>query len=194
MRGIVAEAGVNLAAINYHFGSKDGLIRAVLERRMRPLSEERLKLLDECEAKAGAANPLPLEEVLEALIRPALWLSRDPKKGGAMFMRLLGRAFTDPNETFQEVLDEQLEETVRRYIPAFKRALPALPDQDLFARVHFSVGAMVYTMCDIPRLKRYSGGACDPNDVEGLVRQLVAFAAAGLRAESISGGKETNEP
>ena len=90
LRQIIGKAKVNLAAIHYHFGSKESLLEAVLARRLVPLNAERLALLDVYERAAGK-RAVPLPKVLEALVGPALRLSRDPGKGGERFMRLLGR-------------------------------------------------------------------------------------------------------
>src|SRR5579871_5345079 len=75
LRAITAEAGVNLAAVNYHFQSKEALVRAVIGRRMGPVNEKRLAMLDACETAAGD-GPLPLEGVLEAFVRPVLEIAR----------------------------------------------------------------------------------------------------------------------
>lgn len=180
LRDINAIAQVNLAAVNYHFRSKDGLIQSVLERRIVPLNIERLRLLDQCEARLGN-DALPLNEILEALIAPAVRLSRDPKAGGEDFMRLLGRLFIEPNPKVQTILEALFGETGRRFIKALKQSLPNLPEVELFWRVNFATGAMAHTLCDTSRLEFISGGVCDPNDAEGIIHRLVAFIAAGMR-------------
>ncbi|MGY8653413.1 MAG: TetR/AcrR family transcriptional regulator [Verrucomicrobiia bacterium] len=181
LRKITAKAGVNLAAAHYHFGSKEGLLRAALARRIGPLNEERLKLLDEAEADTGK-KVLSIESVLTALIAPALRLSRDRKRGGRVFMRLLGRIFNDPGEKLQRLFIEQFEAIGQRFKPALRRALPDLPAVDAMWRLHFVIGVMAHTMADTQKLKFISQGACDPNDTEGIIRQMVAFLAAGMRA------------
>jgi AcrR family transcriptional regulator len=94
LRQITSRAEVNLAAVNYHFGSKESLIHAMLSRRLDRLNQERLKLLDRFDQMLGAR--LTCEHVLGAMFIPALRLSRDPRAGGKAFLRLLGRAYTDP--------------------------------------------------------------------------------------------------
>jgi AcrR family transcriptional regulator len=178
LRHIISVAGVNLAAVHYHFGSRESLIEAVLSRRLQPLNEERLELLNSCEGKNGK---LTVECVLEALLRPALRLSRDPERGGEIFMRLLGRTYTEPNEQIQKMLAEQFQQVVERFMDCFHKALPELPKEELFWRVHFVIGAMAHTMADTHRLKCMSGGLCDPYDTEGIIRRLVDFSAAGMR-------------
>lgn len=180
LRSITGEAGVNLAAIHYHFGSKEALIREILARRIRPLNEERLDLLGAMEAEAGD-RPVPLERILEALVGPGLRMARDPKRREVV-TRLLGRTYTEPSHELRMVFVEQFSEVKERFGAAFRRALPHLSAGDFFWRLHFVIGAISQTMADPKRLEMLCDGACDPYDVEETVSQLVRFLAAGLRA------------
>jgi len=182
LRHIISVAGVNLAAIHYHYGSKEALIEAVFSRRLTPLNKERLDLLDQIEAKAGD-QPLNLEEVIEALIGPGLRLARDPAKGGPVVMRLFGRTIAEPSEHLQKLIYEQFGDVFRRFRAAFRRALPHLPEDVLHWRIQFVIGAMAHIMCDPSGLKTISGGLCDPNDTEKALHEMVTFLAAGMRAE-----------
>jgi AcrR family transcriptional regulator len=187
LRAITAEAGVNLAAVNYHFGSKDGLLEAVFGRRLGPLNDERLALLDEAESTPGGAS---LEGVLEALVGPPLRLHRDHERGGPQFMRLMGRTLTEPTDNIQEIFLRQFREIAERFTSAMRRALPGLPADEIFWRAHFAIGAMAHTMCDTFRLRLISGGLCEAgDDAEAIIRRLVVFLAAGMRAPVASGVK-----
>ena len=180
LRAITAEASVNLAAIHYHFGSKEALVRAVYARRLIPLNQERLALLDEVEANAGG-RPLAVEDVLRTLFAPAIRLSRHPERGET-FMCLCGRFYSELGEYMQRMFEELFKEVIERFMAAFQKACPQLPPKELFWRTHFAVGAMVHTMCDSYRLKMISHGVCDPSDVEDTIERMVQFTAAGLRA------------
>jgi len=182
LRQVIGRANVNLAAIHYHFGNKESLLRAVLSRRLIPLNADRLDLLDRYERESGK-RAVSLPKILEALVGPALRLSRDPKKGGAVFMRLLGRCVLEPDEKIQTMLNHQFHYVLERFTPAFKRAVPDLPPVDFFWRIHFLVGSMAHTMADSERLQTISNGLCDPDDAEGTIRRLVTFLNAGLRAK-----------
>ena len=184
LRQVISRAKVNLAAIHYHFGSKESLLQAVLSRRLVPLNAGRLALLDKYERKSGK-RAVPLLKVLEALVGPALRLSRDPQQGGAVFMRLLGRCVLEPDEKIQTMLNQQFHYVLERFTPAFRRALPNLPPVDFFWRIHFLVGSMAHTMADSERLRSISNGVCDPNDSEGTIRRLVTFLNAGLKAKAV---------
>jgi AcrR family transcriptional regulator len=192
LRRIITSAGVNLAAVHYHFGSKEALLKAVLVRRLEPLNRERLELLDQIEAAAGD-GPLPLEAVIEALVGPPLRLINDPSRGGEVFMRLLGRLLPEPDEPLQTLITSQFNEIVERFFAAFRRALPELPVNELFWRAHFGVGAMAHTLCSCKMLKTMSGGLCDPTDTRTAIRELVLFMSAGMRAQSTSAKRKASK-
>ena len=183
LRQIISKANVNLAAIHYHFGGKAQLLKEVLNRRLIPLNEERISLLNKFE-ESSVNNEIPLNQIIEALVGPALRLSRDKSKGGAVFMKLLGRLVLEPNQDVQDLLTIQFETVLNRFMPALRRALPKLKPVDFFWRTHFLVGAMAHTMADSERIMTISGGVCDPDDTEGNIKRLVSFLAAGLGVES----------
>ena len=179
LRTIIAEAGVNLAAVHYHFGSKDALAEAVFERRVGPINDARLKWLDRIEAEWD--GPPPVEEVLRALVTPAIQLALDPERGRTC-MKICGRFYTESGDYLQPIFDRLFGKIIERFVAAFQRACPDLPQVELLWRVHFAVGAMVHTLLDSERLRRMSGGACDTSDVEAVVERMVRFSAAGMKA------------
>ncbi|MSR66047.1 MAG: TetR/AcrR family transcriptional regulator [Pedosphaera sp.] len=182
LREVIGHARVNLAAIHYHFGSKHELLDAVLSRRLASLNGERLGLLADFEAKLGR-RPVSLEQVLHALIAPALRLSRDPRRGGETFMRLLGRCFTEPDERLQQMLTRHFEQVAIRFTSAIQKSLPKLPPVDLFWRIHFMIGAMAHTMADTRRVRENSKGLCDPDNTNEVIARLTAFLSAGFRCK-----------
>ena len=191
VRMITSEADVNLAAMHYHFGSKEKLIAQLFAWRLDPLNQKRLRLLDRCEVDAGDKPPT-LEQILESFVGPPIRLSRDPERGGPRFMRLLGRAFTDPNEQTRQIVYDQFGEVIRRFTGALARALPQLPPEELFWRFHFTVGAMahtIHTMADEHQLHKLSGGVCHMADVDSTVERLVPFLAAALRSPTSQAGE-----
>src|SRR5215470_1873715 len=182
LRQITAAADVNLAAVNYHFGSKEELFQSVLTRRLDPMNQERLALLTRLEATA-APHALSCEKILLALFVPALRLARDPARGGKNFLRLLGRAYADPAPFIRQFLAEQYADMIGRFKAAFGRALPDLPKKELSWRLHFIMGALSYTLAatDALRLIAELTPAEDAND-ELLLRRLAPFLLAGLQS------------
>ena len=180
LRAITQAAGVNLAAVHYYFGSKEKLVTEVFARRIGAVNSERLRLLTECEERAGD-GPLAVEDVLRCLIEPAIRLSRDSQHG-ELLMQLCGRIYTESKDYVDEAYKSLFHEIVDRFGVAFQRALPNLPFQEIFWRAHFAIGAMVHTMRDSKKLVQLSQGLCDPSDVEATLERLVEFTAAGMRA------------
>jgi len=182
LRAITAAASVNLAAVNYHFGSKEELFQAVLTRRLDPMNQERLDLLTTLEREAAPA-PLACDRILSAMFVPALKLARDPERGGKDFLRLLGRAYADPAPFIRKFLAAQYATMIARFKTAFARALPDLPKKELSWRLHFIMGALSYTLAgtDALRLIAELTPAETAND-EALLDRLAPFLLAGLQS------------
>jgi AcrR family transcriptional regulator len=178
LRSVTKEAGVNLAAVHYHFGTKEDLLRAVLSRIVIPVNRERLEMLERVEAAAGGEPPT-LEGILEAFIAPDLRLIRDLGERGVIITRFLGRSYTEPAEMVQALIREQYEELGQRFMEVTAQALPDVPQAELYWRFKLVVGVLTYILADTDRTGGY---AEDLSDVDGTVRRLVAFLAPGLRA------------
>ena len=181
LRLITAAAGVNLAAVNYHFGSKEELFQSVLTRRLDPMNQARVALLDRYERETP--EPLPCERILAALFIPALALARDPQRGGSNFLRLLGRAYADPAPFIRQFLSQQYGPMIGRFKDAFARALPHLPRKELSWRLHFIMGALSYTLAGTDALKIIAElNPVETDNDEILLRRLAPFLLAGLTA------------
>ncbi|MDQ6646763.1 MAG: TetR family transcriptional regulator [Pseudomonadota bacterium] len=139
LRHITTKAGANLAAVNYHFGSKEALIRELLSQRLNRLNQERLQLLSAGESLGTGASGATA--ILGMLFVPAFRLSYGSTSGPA-FMRLLGRVYSDPSPFIRSYLDQHYKSISGRFFEAFSKALPALPRHELGLRLHFALKAI----------------------------------------------------
>ncbi|GAP66972.1 TetR family transcriptional regulator [Mizugakiibacter sediminis] len=176
LRQVTAAANVNLAAVNYHFGSKENLIEEVFRRRLDELNARRLAAL----AAANADGQADLEQVLAAFIRPALELSLD-KNGGSAFVRVLARAYAEHNARLRRFLSDNYGHVLKEFANAFARLLPHLGKEELYWRLDIVSGALTYAMADFGVIKRKSG-VSEQTHRERAAEHLIRFAAAGLRA------------
>lgn len=185
LRQITREADVNIASVNYHFGSKEALIAEVLTRVIAPINEQRMRLLDEAEARHGG-NPIPIEEVLESIHRPVVNQLTASPHHSSVYLKLAGRCLAEPTENFTETLANLFHEMICRLMAAVKHSLPNVDETDLFWRMHFSVGTMVYALTHGDRVAMFSQGRVQSTDPEDILRRLIDFTAAGFKAESSS--------
>ena len=187
LRAITGEAGANLAAVNYHFGSKQGLVEAVFRRRLEPLNRERLDRLTACETAPGGPA---VECIVRAFVAPVLRMLGDRCDGGAAFARLVARSFSEPSDETRRMLQTAFREVVDRFSGALGTALPHLPRETVFWRIHFMAGAMAHTAAFGRLALAMSNGLCDPEDSERMIDELAAFLAAGHAAPAPDGGPE----
>lgn len=181
MRQISNHANTNLAAINYHFGSKQSLINHMLERRLDTLFDMRLKRLDELEN--GSHQPCLIKQVLEAFIEPALVISNDDRMGGQRFMKILARAYAERSEFLHQLLSSRYADTIKRFASAIERACPHLSTQTVFWRFHFIMGALTYVMADFGAASKTSH-MTEQEFFSTCSHQLVDFSLAALSCES----------
>ncbi len=182
LRMITAQAKVNLAAVNYHFGSKESLIREVFDRRLAPLNRARIQYLDRLEM-AVADRTLTVERIIEAIVMPALDMSRDTLAGGAGSLRLLGRAYSEPADSMREFLPLHYREVAVRFKDAFARALPQVPETELVWRMHFLFGAIAYAMVGNDSLQLVGSSKIETAaDAEAIVQRLIPFLTTAMSA------------
>jgi len=186
MRQLTAKAGANLAAVNYHFGSKDALIEAVFRRRLDVMNAARIAELDRLEkdagGRAGSNVPSP-QQIIGAFVGASLRMIEDAKGGGRNFIRLLGRTYTDPQKNIRSLIGQLYAPAMERFKAAFERALPQMPRDELIWRMHFMFGTLAYTLAATDTVQLIAG--CKPEDrydADLLEARLSAFLQAGLLA------------
>ncbi|MDR2186544.1 MAG: TetR family transcriptional regulator [Azonexus sp.] len=185
MRHITGEAGVNLAAVNYHFGSKEALIREVFRRRLDWLNEERMRVLDVLEAEAGK-QPLKPSAIIDAFFGTMLRMAGDEARGGMTFLRLIGRTLGEPAEFIRAFFAHEYQAVTERYKEALFRALPEVPKAEIVWRFHFMLGATSYAIAGTDALRLVTDWQIEDEDsmdrLERLVPRLMSFLIGGLRA------------
>lgn len=186
MRMITGAAEVNLAAVNYHFGSKDQLIQEVFRRRLTWLNQERLRLLDELEVQA-AGKPIKPSLIVDAFFGTLIRMAEDEALGGKTFMRLIGRTMTDPSGFIRAFFAEEYAGVVDRYKQALFKALPDVPKAEIVWRFHFMLGATSYAIAGTDALRIVTDWGIEPSEAEDrldkLLPRLMSFLLGGLRAQ-----------
>ncbi|HWE98677.1 MAG TPA: TetR family transcriptional regulator [Caulobacteraceae bacterium] len=177
VRDITAEAGVNLASINYHFGSKDGLVLEIFRRRAAELSRERARMLHEAADRHAGAPPV--RDILAALMEPPLrWSS--PGNPRRIAMQFIIRARSEGPESVREHLRSDVSH-LRPFVDALRKARQDLPAEALYWRLHFVLG-MIHNnrFAEFDRLHALSDGLTREGDVESLLSRMLDFAEAGF--------------
>lgn len=181
LRHITTRARVNLAAVNYHFGSKKSLIQAVFARYLDPFTRRFHAALDELEA-THAGRVIPLEELLETMARTVLSVpaERDSLK---VFMKLLGLAYSQAQGHLRRFIEEEYGSVFTRFSELVRRATPELPDAERFWRLHFMLGTVIFTLSGLDALrdiaeKEYGEGV----SLRELMRRLRPVVVAGMQA------------
>lgn len=181
MRMITARARCNLAAVNYHFGTKETLLQEVFRRRLTDLNRGRVHALDAMEA-AAAGEPLKPQQIVESFFGTALRMAADTRGGGARFMRLLGRTHSEPAQFIRSFLAEEHAAVIERFKAALVRALPDVPHDEIVWRLHFMLGAVSYAMAGTDALRLVTDCDVEDHDPAKMAPRLMAFLLGGLRA------------
>ena len=176
LRQVTSRAEVNIAAVNYHFGSKENLVNEVFRRRMDEMSSHRLDML----RQAVERHPGELEPILAAFVEPALAVAGD-RRGGGAFVRVVARAYAEKNDNLRTFLSEKYGHVLREFARAMAACLPHLDKGQLYWRLDFLSGALTYAMADFGLIKR-PHGASEQEHRERAARELIRFAAAGMKS------------
>lgn len=180
IRDVTGAAEVDVALVSYHFGSKQGLLDAVLLRRAADLNDERLALLDAVLA-TGTRRPPRLEDIIDAFTRPLLDRSTRGSVGWKSYFALVAEINNSP-EFGGVMMTRYFDPVVQRFIEAIRRALPDCDARDIYWAYHFLSGALTLTFAETGRIDKLSGGICRSSDLASVHERLVPYCAAGFRA------------
>ncbi len=180
MREIAQASGANLGSITYHFGSKDGLLRAIYERHSGPMNRRRQELLTEAQRIRDPDDRL--QAIVRAFILPSLSQTEGSIGGGARFARLRAVVMAERHEEAQKIIAETFNPINLAFIDALQACLPHLPRADIVWRTHFLLGAVSYTLINPWRVTRLSDGEANGENTEEALVQIVRAAVAAFRA------------
>lgn len=180
LRTITARAGVNLAAVNYHFGSKKALIQAVFARFLTPFCQHLDRALDE-----RAADRLPLPELLGLVARSvAAAAARDPARG-MVFMRLVGLGYTESQGHLRRYIATGYGATFSRLRRLVAATAPGVAPEEMFWRIHFALGATVFTLSGVSSLTAIAEAEYGSSRThDEVIARLLPFVTAGILQES----------
>lgn len=178
LRDVTHEAQVNLAAVNYHFGSKQKLMLAVIRNRFEPINVERLKQLDALIAEHAPA-PLPVHSIFDALFRPLFETATTETGVDHDLMQMIGRAITEPADFICTMHNEFFAELSLRFMAELKRSCPQISEAAHQYRFFFAISTMIGAIIEQVLLENLSEGTLDPTDFDTLVEELITFTVAG---------------
>jgi len=180
IRAIVDSAKVNLAAVHYHFRSKEALLEAVLTRRISVVNDARLQQLDEAEAQA-APNAPSVEQILRAFIVPTVEFAQK-SESGATFVQLTSRMCTERRFSLTDFLGREFGDMIGRFSGALVRALPEMPREIVLWRAFFAIGAMHHLLCSRNKIDLMAKGLRESTSDRDLTEYLLEFSVAGMCA------------
>jgi len=190
-RDIVAAADVNLAAVNYHFGSKDELIAELFVTRSIATNRERLNELKLAEQAGGGRADV--DAILRALVGPTLRGCLGPDRERSTAARFMIRASIESVPPIRRIKNREIDH-LRKFAAAMRRSLPAVSEVDLYWGLHFALAMAHQTIRDSERLTKLSEGICDLNDVGGVIERVVAVSVMALTGPAMESRKSETVP
>ncbi len=180
IRDVTKQAEVNVAAVNYHFGSREALLKMVMMRYMVPVTEERLAGLNVLERR-WSGKVMPLEDLIEAFVRPLITQVKKSELSEQLFYKLLGRILAHQGEGESSPIEDQLRTVMDRFSRAFSKVLPDAGSEELTWRIHFMVGGMLHMLTHQDGLHRITNGRSGKPEMQDTLQRFIRYTAAGMR-------------
>ena len=190
IRDITNHCGANVAAINYHFGGRDKLVAEVMLRYIEPINQERLARLEAARGK-WHGKAVPLEELIDAFVRPLVSRVKKSELSERLFYKLCGRVFSEHIDSLPAQVEAHFAPVIERFHQAFATSLPGVNKEELVWRFHFMVGGMIYLLSHQDLLQRMSRGQSGLPGMEVSISRFIRFAAAGFREGTATAPAET---
>jgi AcrR family transcriptional regulator len=179
LRTITDVAGVDLALVNYHFGSKDNLLREVIARRAKIVHDDRVHALEMARHEAGTRSP-SIEAIVTAFLEPLLRRLRNADPGWRHYSYVISQLDVLPK--FTDLTSDVLDPTALHFINALRQAFPEAAPSSIYWGYMFLIGTMVQVISATGRIERLSRGLCRSDDIDAVLREIVPFVSGGLRA------------
>jgi len=179
---------VNLAAVNYHFGSKDELIAELFVTRSIATNRERLNELKAAETAGGGRADIEL--VLRALVGPMVRGCLGPESERSTAARFMIRASIESVPPIRRIKNREIDH-LRKFAAAMRRSLPDCSEADLYWGLHFALAMAHQTIRDSERLTKLSEGKCDIDDINGVIERIVSVSAMALTGGQVQRRLET---
>jgi AcrR family transcriptional regulator len=177
LRNVIGEADVNLAAVHYHFGSKEELFRAVVQRFARPIVEQELALLKQLQA--GGQVP-SVEAILTAVFKPCLEFLAQDRELLLVHAQFMGRCWAEP-EPLKSIVTGEFAVSMEVFLDALQRVLPEQSRSEITWKFDLVIAALI-------RVQSEAGQpfallqSTDPEAIQAAIEQLVKFLSPGMRS------------
>jgi AcrR family transcriptional regulator len=178
IREITERAGLRLAAVNYHFGTKEGLFRDVLLRRAAPLNARRLELLAAV-SKAGTQRAR-VRAVVEAFVCPVAELAREGE-GPRRYLTLIAQV-SSSRLLALALVAEHFNHVAERFVDALARIFPGTREAEHLHAYQLMLGATLFSFSGNLRMESLAKQTPRPSELDALSGSVIAFAVAGVEA------------
>jgi len=184
LREVMKVADVNMAMVHYYFKNKDGLLDAILERRLVPINQARLNLLGQYALEAGG-QPLGMDDIIKAYVEPFIRLRDNADEGGEDFLKLFAWLRMEPNFAYHQLMKKHLGDSLTAFQKELKRSLPDKTDEELNWKWAFLGGTVVMTITLMDQIDWFNDEGDMGGSADWIIKNLVNYTSAGFQSSFI---------